>query len=93
MKKKEKSGPPATHQVSAVCGNLFVDRRSGHVLSIVRSCTRMSFGFNPRPFLVGARPPPLHYTNQFKNDYFAETCSGSEKGSHLRLINFCITQL
>jgi len=31
--------------------------------------------------------------SQFKNTYFAETCSGSEAGSYLRLIDFCITQL
>jgi len=28
-----------------------------------------------------------------KNNYFAEMCSGSEEGSYLRLIDFCITQL
>ena len=26
-------------------------------------------------------------------NYFTEMCSGSEKGSYLRLIDFCITQL
>ena len=30
---------------------------------------------------------------QFKNNYFAEMCSGSEDGSYLRLIDFHITQL
>ena len=30
---------------------------------------------------------------QFKNNYFTEMCSGSEAGSYLRLIDFCITQL
>jgi len=27
------------------------------------------------------------------NNYFTEICSGSEEGSYLRLIDFCITQL
>jgi len=31
--------------------------------------------------------------SQFKNNYFAEIRSGSEEGSCLRLIDFCITQL
>jgi hypothetical protein len=30
---------------------------------------------------------------QFKNNYFAEMCSGSEEGSYLRLVDFCITEL
>ena len=30
---------------------------------------------------------------QFKTNYFTEICSGSEAGSYLRLIDFCITQL
>jgi len=30
--------------------------------------------------------------SHFKNNYFAEMCSGSEAGSYLRLIDFCITQ-
>jgi len=33
------------------------------------------------------------YSSQFKNNYFTEMCSGSEEGSYLRLIDFCITQL
>jgi len=28
-----------------------------------------------------------------RESYFAELCSGSEEGSYLRLIDFCITQL
>jgi len=32
-------------------------------------------------------------SSQFKNNYFAEMWSGSEEGSYLRLIDFCITQL
>ena len=32
-------------------------------------------------------------TSQFENNYFTEMCSGSEEGSYLRLIDFCITQL
>ena len=28
-----------------------------------------------------------------ENNYFTEMCSGSEEGSYLRLIDFCITQL
>ena len=31
--------------------------------------------------------------NTFKNNYFTEMCSGSEAGSYLRRIDFCITQL
>jgi len=31
--------------------------------------------------------------SQFKNNYFAEMCSGSEEGSCLRLTDFFITQL
>ena len=34
----------------------------------------------------------LHHA-QFKNKYFTEMCSGSEAGSYLRLVDFCITQL
>ena len=33
------------------------------------------------------------YTPQFKNNYFTEMCSGSEAGSYVRRIDFCITQL
>jgi len=33
------------------------------------------------------------FFSQFKNNYFAEMCSGSEKGSYLRLMDFFITQL
>ena len=29
---------------------------------------------------------------QSENNYFTEMCSGSEAGSYLRLIDFCITQ-
>ena len=32
-------------------------------------------------------------SNQFKNNYFTEMCSGSEEVSYLRRIDFCITQL
>ena len=32
-------------------------------------------------------------SSQFENNYFTEMCSGSEAGSCLRLIDFCITQL
>ena len=31
--------------------------------------------------------------SQFKNNYFTKMSSGSEEGSYLRLIDFCITQL
>ena len=33
------------------------------------------------------------YSSQFKNNYVAEMCSGSQAGSYLRLIDSCITQL
>jgi len=32
-------------------------------------------------------------SSQFQNNYFTEMCRGSEAGSYLRLIDFCITQL
>jgi len=35
----------------------------------------------------------LRYNSQFENNYFTEMCSGSEEGSYLRLIDWCITQL
>ena len=35
---------------------------------------------------------PVH-SSQFKNNCFTEMCSGSEEGSYLRLIDFCVTQL
>jgi len=35
----------------------------------------------------------LFWGAQSKNKGFTEMCSGSEEGSHLRLIDFCITQL
>jgi len=39
-------------------------------------------------------PPALAaHSSQFKNNYFAEMCSGSDAGSYLRRIDFCITQL
>ena len=31
--------------------------------------------------------------SQFKNNYFTEVCSGSEAGSYVRRIDFCMTQL
>jgi len=36
---------------------------------------------------------PLFYTNFEVANYFTEMCSGSEAGSYLRLIDFCITRL
>ena len=33
------------------------------------------------------------YSSQFKNNHFTEMCCGTETGSYLRLIDFCITQL
>ena len=32
------------------------------------------------------------YSSQFKNNHFTEMCCGTEAGSHLRLIDSCITQ-
>jgi len=32
------------------------------------------------------------YSSQSKINHFTEMCSGSEAGSYLRLIDFCITQ-
>ena len=33
------------------------------------------------------------YSSQFKNNYFAEMWNGSQEGSYLWLIDWCITQL
>jgi len=47
----------------------------------------------------GSTPPTKVFLNtlgsssQFKNNYFTEMYSGSEAGSYLRLIDFCITKL
>ena len=44
-------------------------------------------------------PPPLRDrrrvpdSSQCKNNYFAEVSRGSKKGSYLRIIDVCITQL
>ena len=44
---------------------------------------------------VDARNRDAHLVpgSQFKNNYFAEMCGGSEEGSYLRRIDFCITQV
>jgi hypothetical protein len=34
-----------------------------------------------------------HEVNEPKNDYLTEMCSGSEAGSCLRRIDFCMTQV
>jgi len=36
---------------------------------------------------------PKPYASGFKNNHSTEMCSGSEEGSYLRRIDFCITQL
>ena len=36
---------------------------------------------------------PGGVSSQFKNNDFTEMCSGSEEGSYLRFVDFCITQL
>ena len=36
---------------------------------------------------------PLLFAAVARVNYFTEMCSGSEEGSYLRLIDFCITQL
>jgi len=46
--------------------------------------------YQPHMIRVG---PVDRYSSQFKNNYFTEMCCGSEAGSHLRFIDFCITQL
>ena len=38
-------------------------------------------------------PPADTCSSRFQNNYFAEMSSGSGEGSHLRLMDFCITQL
>jgi hypothetical protein len=40
----------------------------------------------------GLGPLALGPSSQFKNNYFAEICSGSEEGSYLRRIDSCIPQ-
>jgi len=43
---------------------------------------------------TAARASPAdRYSSQVKNNYFTEMSSGSEAGSYLRLIDFCVTQL
>jgi len=47
-------------------------------------------------FLGGSVPLASHLlweSEAFENNYLTEMCSGSEAGSYLRLIDFCITQL
>ena len=56
----------------------------------------LRFDRRPAPDALGLcrrllRPADL--CSQFKKNYFTEMCSGSEAGSFLRLIDFCITQL
>jgi hypothetical protein len=48
-------------------------------------------------FLLGSGPAESGWdaiaSSQSESSYFTETCSGSEAGSYLRLIDFFITQL
>ena len=46
----------------------------------------------PSPECPGSIVARGGLSSQFKNNYFTEMCSGSEAGSYLRLIEFCITQ-
>ena len=48
-------------------------------------------GGSAPPYLVD--PPQRGTRSQFKNNYFAKICTGSEMGSYLRLVDGCITQL
>ena len=43
--------------------------------------------------LILSDSTPTAHSSQFENNYFTEMCSGSEAGSYLRLIDFCITPL
>ena len=53
-------------------------------------------GMTLEPLSVASAPASASAsarTRLLKNSYFTEMCSGSETGSYLRLIDFCITQL
>ena len=50
-----------------------------------------SAGTNPRWWCGPQRGSAAEYS--FKNNHSTEVSSGSEAGSYLRLIDFCITQL
>ena len=57
---------------------------------------RVCIAFAPQRItrrILKLAPAPNRYISQFKNNRFAEMCSGSEAGSYLRLIDFCISQL
>ena len=49
--------------------------------------------FGSRCIRIVFRHVSTWYSSQCKNSYFTEMCSGSEAGSYLRLIDFCITRL
>ena len=76
---------------NSLCGSVFPDNAEADLL------VRCSFpdvddistatSSNARA-LQGARP-----CSQSMNNYFTEACSGSEAGSHLRIVDFCVTQL
>ena len=57
------------------------------------TCTLTSSGSGGAPCVSDGESCTDRYSSQFKNNYFTEMCSGSEEGSYLMLIDFCITQL
>ena len=61
----------------------------------VRVAVALVVAQNERPVRLGSGMGSCTDRNssQFRNNYFTERCSGSEAGSYLRLIDFCITQL
>jgi len=46
-----------------------------------------------RKMTASAKVSVTYARIRFENNYFTEMCSGSEAGSYLRPIDFCITQL
>ena len=75
------------------CVSLNSRRRFGgwqeSLVSLVRVAMLGRAGTHIRLGIARAGTP----TPQYENNYFTEICSGSEAGSYLRLIDFCITQL
>jgi len=44
-------------------------------------------------FPLALRAVSVRHSSQFKNYHSTEMCSGSEAGSYLRRVDYCITQL
>ena len=61
-----------------------------YVLATIQPLSQIAPGFEDH---VAGGAAVYAYTPRFKNNYFAEMCSGSEEGSYLRLIDVCITRI